>query len=799
MKISLNWLKEYVDISGLTAEQISATLTMAGLEVEEMDDQGKKLDKFVVGYVETKEKHPKADRLSVCTVNTGSEVSQIVCGAPNVAAGQKVPVALLGAVVPANGMEISKVKLRGVDSSGMICAEDELGIGTDHAGIMILPEDAPVGKPLAEYLGLNDVIFEIGITPNRPDALSHIGVARDIAALFNRELKLPSVPTEAGKSEIENYASVTIEDAVNCPRYAAKVVKNVTIGESPAWLKTRLKAVGLRPINNVVDVTNFIMFELGQPLHGFDLDGLAGKKILVKQAGSAAKFVTLDSKERTLPPNALMICDGEKPVAVAGVMGGENSEVTPNTKNILIESAYFHPGSIRKTARALGLSTDSSYRFERGIDYANTVFAAQRAAQLIAEVSGGEIVPGFIDVYPEKKIAPEVILRYKRVEKILGFAVSAKKIDAIVKNLGFAVVGKTADTITVTVPAFRPDIEREIDIIEEIARINGYDEIPTISSLRLPMIEIVDVTEFAGKVKNTLTSLGFYEVLTNSLTSVHLPELQDKAIKMLNPQSADMAGLRTSLLPGLLSTIKKNANVGEKNLKLFEYGRIFRQTKQTITTFDDFTEEEQIGLVLTGDADSKEWFSTSRPFDFYDLKGLVNSFIEKISLDNYLIDSYYPQVNNIFDYSFSKLYQNQVVGTGGKLSSEILHSYGIDAQVFYFEFDVPKLLQIPGKVKVHSELLKFPKVTRDCALVLDKNVDAQVVIDFIKKNAAPILQQVGLFDIFVSDSLGADKKSLAFALEYYDFNKTLTDEEVEKDFNTILKKVSSEFNAVLRG
>ncbi len=799
MKISLNWLKEYIDISGLTAEQISATLTMAGLEVEEMDDQGKKLEKFVVGYVETKEKHPKADRLSVCTVNTGSEVSQIVCGAPNVAAGQKVPVALLGAIVPANGMEISKVKLRGVESSGMICAEDELGIGTDHAGIMILPEDAPVGTPLAEYLGLNDVIFEIGITPNRPDALSHIGVARDIAALFNRELKLPSVPAEAGKSEIEKYASVTIEDAINCPRYAAKVVKNVTIGESPVWLKTKLKAVGLRPINNVVDVTNFIMFELGQPLHGFDLDVLAGKKIVVKQAGSADKFVTLDSKERTLPANALMICDGEKPVAVAGVMGGENSEVTSNTKNILIESAYFNPTSIRKTARAVGLSTDSSYRFERGIDYANTVFAAQRAAQLIAEVSNGEVVPGFIDVYPEKKIAPEVTLRYKRVEKILGFEVSPEKIDTIVKNLGFTTVSKTADTITVTVPAFRPDIEREIDIIEEIARINGYDEIPTITSLRLPMIEIVDVTEFAAKVKNTLTSLGFYEVLTNSLTSVHLPELQDKAIKMLNPQSADMAGLRTSLLPGLLSTIKKNANVGEKDLKLFEYGRIFRQIKPTIKSFDDFTEEEQIGIVLTGNAESKEWFSAPRPFDFYDLKGLVNSFISKISLDNYLIDSYYPQVNNIFDYSFSKSYQNEVLGIGGKLSSEILHSYGIDAQVFYFEFDVPKLRQIPGKVKVHSELLKFPKVTRDCAFVLDKNVDAQVVIDFIKKNAAPILQYVGLFDIFVNDSLGADKKSLAFALEYYDFNKTLTDEEVEKDFNAIIKKVSSEFNAVLRG
>ena len=799
MKISLNWLKDYVDISGLTAEQISATLTMAGLEVEEMDDQGKKLEKFVVGYVESKEKHPKADRLSVCMVNDGSAISQIVCGAPNVEAGQKVPVALLGAVVPANGMEISKVKLRGVESSGMICAEDELGIGNDHSGIMILPEDAPVGTPLAEYLGLDDVIFEIGITPNRPDALSHIGVARDIAALFNRELKLPAAPTETGKSEIENYASVVIEDTVNCPRYAAKVVKNVTIGESPAWLKKRLKAVSLRPINNVVDITNYIMFELGQPLHGFDLDALAGKKIVVKQAGSASKFVTLDSKERTLTPNALMICDGEKPVAVAGVMGGENSEVTANTKTILIESAYFNPTSVRKTAKALGISSDSSYRFERGIDYANTVFAAERAAQLIAEVSGGTIVPGFIDVYPEKKVAPEVTLRYKRVEKILGFAVSAEKIDAIVKNLGFTVVGKAADSITVTVPAFRPDIEREIDVIEEIARINGYDEIPTISSLRLPMIEIVDVTEFAGNAKNALTALGFFEVLTNSLTSVHLPELQGNAIKMLNPQSSDMAGLRTSLLPGLLSTIKKNANVGEKNLKLFEYGRIFKQMKPTITSFEDFTEEEQIGIVLTGNAASKEWFSAPRPFDFYDLKGLVNSFIEKISLDNYLIDSYYPQVNNIFDYSFSKLYQSQVVGTGGKLSSEILHSYGIDAQVFYFEFNVPKLRQIPGKKKVHSELLKFPKVTRDCAFVLEKNVDAQVVIDFIKKNAAPILQQVRLFDIFESDSLGENKKSLAFALEYYDFNKTLTDEEVEKDFNAIIKKVSSEFNAVLRG
>ena len=799
MKISLNWLKDYIDLDGLTVDEISNTLTMAGLEVEEIDDQGKKFDKFVVGYVEKKEKHPKADKLSICQVQTGSEVFQIVCGAPNVEAGQKVPVALLGAVVPANGMVIGKVKLRGIESSGMICAEDELGIGTDHAGIMILPEDAEVGKPLAEYLGLDDIIFEIGITPNRPDALSHIGVARDVAALFNRQITLPKLPEETAASEVEKYASVEIEDAVNCPRYAAKVVTGVTIQDSPSWLKKRLKAIGLRPINNVVDVTNYVMFELGQPLHGFDLDALAGKKIVVKQNGSESKFKTLDSKERTLSADALMICDGEKPVAVAGVMGGENSEVTSCTKNILIESAYFNPSSVRKTAKALSISTDASYRFERGIDYNLAPYAAARAAQLIAETSGGQIVPGILDVYPVKKPAIDVGVRYKRVEQILGFAIEPAKIDTIVANLGFVTKSKNADTIEVIVPSFRPDIEREIDVIEEIARINGYDDIPTISSIQVPMITTTDATAFADEARNTFTALGFYEVITNSLTNVHVPELRDSAIAMLNPQSSDMADLRTSLLPGLLQTVKKNINVGERNLKIFEIGRVFRRLKENLTSFDDFTENEHLSLIITGNSGLKEWFSSVRPFDFYDLKGLVDSFLEKISLDNYLIDSYYPQVNNIFDYSYSKNCKNEVIGTGGKISPDYLRTFGIDTAVYYFEFDVKKLKQIQKTAKVHTELLKFPKILRDFAFVIDKEIDSKIILDFIRKNAGSVLKEVRIFDIFESETLGVQKKSLAFALEYFDNNRTLTDEEVEKDFTNLIEKVSSGFNAVLRG
>ncbi|MFA4924802.1 MAG: phenylalanine--tRNA ligase subunit beta, partial [Ignavibacteriaceae bacterium] len=488
MKISLNWLKEYIDLSDISVDEIVSKLTMSGLEVESVENQLEMFKNFIVGFVEEKENHPNADKLSLCIVNNGTEKLKVVCGAPNVAAGQKIVFAQVGAIIPTSGMKISKAKIRGTESNGMICSESELGLSEDHSGIIVLDPSIKEGTSVSEALHLNDVLFEIGVTPNRADALSHIGVARDLVAIFQRELKLPKSPPSPQKGVAKfpslreglgmgfnDFASIEIVDAENCPRYSAKVLLNVEIKDSPDWLKRRLKSIGLRPINNIVDVTNFVLHEIGQPLHAFDLDKLSQQKIVVKKAEADSLFTTLDAKQRKLNENVLLICDGEKPVAVAGVMGGENSEVTSSTKNILIESAYFNPTSIRKTSKYLGLSTDASYRFERGTDPSNTVYAAERAAQLMAELSGGGVVDGCIDVYPNHISEKEITLRFHQVERVLGYSIPKEKIKNILSSLGFEMKNVSEESMTVLTPTFRPDIDREIDLIEEIARINGYD------------------------------------------------------------------------------------------------------------------------------------------------------------------------------------------------------------------------------------------------------------------------------------------------------------------------------------
>ena len=465
MKVSLNWLKDYVDLKNIPAKDIVGQLTMSGLEVEEFIDENEIYKGFIVGYVKEKSKHPNADKLSLCTVSTGSENLQVICGAPNVEAGQKVVFAPVGTNIPKGNFKIGKAKIRGVESFGMICSEDELELSDDHSCIMVLDKDLPAGQPVADVLSLNDVIMEIAITPNRSDALSHFGVARDLAALFNSELKLPELNLIESSNRIKDFAAIEILDTENCPRYSAKVVLNVEVKESPEWLKKKLAKIGLRPINNIVDVTNFIMYETGQPLHAFDLDNLEGHKIVVRSTEEESVFTTLDSKERKLPAGTLMICDGEKPVAVAGVMGGENSEITNSTKNILIESAHFNPSGIRKTARLLGLSTEASYRFERWVDPNGTLYSAERAAQLIAGLSGGIIAHGSLDVYPESVKLKEVPLRFSRVKKILGYEIPNEKMVDILKRLGLQVIFESEKEMRFSIPSYRPDLEREVDLI----------------------------------------------------------------------------------------------------------------------------------------------------------------------------------------------------------------------------------------------------------------------------------------------------------------------------------------------
>jgi phenylalanyl-tRNA synthetase beta chain len=804
MKISLNWLKQYVNLENIPLQDLVDKLTISGLEVEDVVDESARLENFVVGIVKEKKKHPNADKLSLCVISTGDEEFQVVCGAPNVEQGQKVIFAKIGAVVPNGGFTIGKAKLRGVESFGMLCSESELELSDDHSGLKILDPSIKEGTLVSDALGLNDVILEIGITPNRPDALSHLGIARDLSAIYNLELKYPenSVPGELkGQKSISDFAYIEIEDAINCPRYSSKVVTEVKIKESPKWLQENLKKIGLRPINNVVDVTNFVMHEMGQPLHAFDLDMLSGNKIIVKSTTEESAFKTLDSKERKLHPGTLMIYDAVKPVAIAGVMGGENSEVSDKTKNILIESAYFKPSSIRKTSKYLGLSTDASYRFERGTDPINTMHAAERAASLIAELGDGNIAVGSIDVYPVKINNLEVTLRIKRIERILGYIIPDENIIRILENLGIGIISSNESELKVSVPPFRPDIEREIDIIEEVARIYGYDNIPAIDKISSSLSEKYDEAAFVDELKNTAVALGFFEMVNNPMQSEASANLTGNKIALLNPQSQDMLYLRTSLIPGALETVSRNIKHGEKNLKLFEVGNVFNKKDETgINNFGDFTEKTSLLMIITGKEKEKEWNSQESIFDFYSLKGFINSFNYKFLFDNVLIDSYYFMGNSIYDYYFVKQAGNSITGLGGKISKEVLRKFDISQDVYCFEYDVTAILAtLLVKKRSYSELLKFPKVQRDFAFIFDKSVTYSEVIDFIKETTSGLVKSAKLFDLFESDTLGSDKKSMAFALEFYDLEKTLKEEEVDKEFNKLINSITKKFNAKLRG
>lgn len=800
MKILLSWIKELVDLNGISTDEIVSKLTMSGLEVEDVVDQTKLYENFIVGYVKETEKHPNADKLTICKVFDGKDELQVICGASNVKAGQKVVFAPIGTEIPNGNFVIKKAKIRGVESNGMICAEDELLLSDDHSGIMVLDENLEAGRQITEALNLNDVVLEIAITPNRPDALSHIGVARDLAALFDRDLKIPELVYTDEGDEVNKTAAVIIEDETNCPRYIAKVVNDVKIKESPKWLKERLEKIGLRPRNNIVDITNFVLHECGQPLHAFDLDKLAGQKIIVKSTKSESNFTTLDSKERKLPANTLMICDGDKEVAIAGVMGGENSEITESTKNILIESAYFNPSSIRRTSKALGLSTDASYRFERGTDPNITKYAAERCARLIEQLAEGKIVDGLIDIYPKVIYPKEIELRFSRTTKILGYEVPAEKIKSILSRLGLAIKVLDEDKLLVSVPTYRPDIEREIDLIEEIARINGYDNIPTVSKINITLDQKHDETEIDEKIRQIATGLGFFEMINNPLQSEKDVKIFGNPIKLSNPLSADMEFLRTTLLSGALITVSKNLRQGVKEIKIFELGNVFnKNTSDEIKTFNDISENQNLLFLISGKENLKGWNTSEKGSDFYTLKGIVDSFLLKLSLDNVLIDSYYSVANEIYAYYLTKSSNKTQLGIGGKIRQDVLNQFDINQDVYCFEFNLTELKNISDKSERYEEPLKYPKVIRDFAFIFDESVQYLDIKEFIKKKSSQLLKEVTVFDLFESESLGERKKSLAFTLEYYDQNRTLTEEEVEKDFNSLIALITKEFNAQLRG
>ncbi|MCU0424406.1 MAG: phenylalanine--tRNA ligase subunit beta [Candidatus Kapabacteria bacterium] len=813
MLISQRWLKELVDFSA-TPEELERILTMLGLEVEKIERPGDKLRNFVVGEVLTKEKHPNADKLSVCTVAVGGgTVNTIVCGAPNVAAGQKVPVALSGAVVPNGGFTIEKRKLRGVESNGMICSKAELGISEESDGIWELHADAPLGETLAGYLGLDDVLYEISITPNRSDCLSHLGIAREIAAYFHSPLRKPEARVQEDSGlKVEDRITVKIEDTEGCHRFAGRVVRGVKIGESPKWLKDRITACGLRSINNVVDVTNYVMLECGKPIHAFDLDKIAGKTLVIKQAQNGEKFTTLDGKERTVDSSMVMVCDAEKSSAVGGIMGGLYSEISDGTVNVLIESAYFKPSSIRRTAKKLGISSDAAYRFERGVDMETVVFAADRAAELIQQVAGGQIASGVVDVYPTKQPEKQVTVRYARADMLIGKHIPSTEQRALLTRLGFTVLNVTDESASYRVPTYRVDVETETDCIEEIARLHGYDNIAPALHSRVNLSGEQTPPRYAPlpfveELSAFFRANGFTDIVTQNMIDPKSAALfTESPVRIANPLGEELSCMRPSLLPSMLKTVERNHRYGQKNLRLVELGAVFHTVPQTQETFiGGVLEERHFCAALTGNIlPQKSWDASERPTDFYDAKGVLESLVAVCRLNNAEI----KPLTNLAAYPLFSANAVELViggtsfGCAGEISAAALKIFDIGMPVVACLVNLSALSQTRTKERKYAAVSPFPTVARDLAFVVETSVDAAHIQECIVKNGGNYLRTVRIFDVFsgkaAKEALGEGKKSIAFALEFNSAEKTLEEAEVEAGITAIVETVRTRFGAALR-
>ncbi len=790
MQLSLNWLRKYVDLPE-SLDALETLLTNVGLEVESIEDRRNAFDRIVVGEVLTCEKHPNADKLSVCTVNDGVEVSTVVCGAPNVAAGQKVIFARIGAHFANLGFTIDRRKLRGVESAGMICSTRELGLDEDHSGIAVLSPDAVPGTSIAEYLGYDDVILGIGITPNRGDALSHIGTARDIAAATGSVLRFPE-PEVSLPGTPENFV-IDIRDSDLCPRYSAAIMRNVTIGDSPDWLRKALTAAGIRPINNVVDVTNFVMLEIGQPMHAFDLEQLRGGTVVVRTAVEGERIVTLDGEERLLPERALLICDEKRPLAVAGVMGGEDSAVSPGTRSILLESAHFNPSSVRRTAKRLQLSTDSSFRFERGTDPNITVWALRRAMQLIGETAGGEI-RGVFDAYPAPLTGKLVQLRPAFVNRILGIEIKRDEQRRILEALQIAVESESADALFCRVPTFRSDIEREIDLVEEIARIHGYDNIPVPGRIEMNVGDGFDDQAFPARLRTMLLGLGFDEILSSSLVARSHAGVgrEEGVVDVLNPVSKERPSLRTSLLPSLLEAIDVNIRNGMPSLRMAEIGHVFSTNGE-----GNFTERTMLAIALTGSAQPRSWYAPERTADFFDLKGALQQLIESLYLDNDTI-FYYDRTSTLSKHVLTLEVKGRYAGQAVEVSDAILATFDIDQPVYYAELDVEVLRGALPEKQVYVPVAKFPSVVRDLAVIVSSGIRSEQITGAVRNCGPAYLRSVRIVDVFTHESLGVDRKSVAFSMTFQADNRTLTDEDIKASVDAIITALTQELHAELR-
>ncbi len=797
MRISYKFLQEYIDCS-LSPQALAEKLIMAGLEVNAIEKTGPDLDNCLVGQILEINPHPNADRLTVCKVDVGTEIVTIVCGANNMKAKDKVPVALVGCRLPGDFL-IKKSKIRGETSQGMMCSEKELNLSEEASGLMILPADAPIGNAITSYLGLDDIILDLELTPNRGDCFSVRGIIREISALTGEKPKEVHYDFSEEGEKIKDILSIQIDSPDLCPRYAAKVISGVSIGPSPLWLVQRLRSFGLRSVNNVVDVTNFVMMEWGQPLHAFDYDLIQGKKIIVRRAEEKEKLITLDDLERILTSENLVIADSQRPIALAGVMGGANTEVSENTGNILLESAFFDPSSIRRTANIFGLHSEASHRFERGIDPEGTIQSLNRAAQLILQLAGGKAAQGIIDVYPTTIPHRLISLEIVKVKKVLGVDVTEEKIINILQGLNFIVQKIDENKIQVQVPLFRWDVERDVDLIEEIARIYGYHNIP----VNLPRNSLspnkkTKLRDFETKIKIVFSGFGFSEAINYSFISEKvLDDLADldgaplERIRLKNPLTEDQNIMRTSLMPGLCKNIAYNLNRQVANIHLFEVGRCFFSSQTTNLP----VEKMKLGVIMQGSSAPQSWRGKAVPLSIFDIKGVVDALMETLCITDYAI---LPNKTKWLGshQSCTITVKGRLAGFLGKVGKKIIKYFDINQDIYALELDVDAL-KISENKHV-SPLPKYPSVVRDLAIIISEDFSYQELEKSIREMDLKILRKVFLFDVYKGEQIASGKKSFGLSFTYQSLKKTLTDKEVNNVHGKIIELLKKKFQASLR-
>ncbi|MGQ9858240.1 MAG: phenylalanine--tRNA ligase subunit beta [Thermodesulfobacteriota bacterium] len=801
MKATLSWIQEFVSIEGMEARELAEGLTHRGLECSASLEGS--LDGIVVAEVLEVTPHPQADRLKLCRVKGGLEILNVVCGAPNVRAGVKVPLARVGAKLP-NGAHISATRIRGVLSEGMLCSEAELQLGDDASGIWILPDHLEPGDRLDEALRLKDWVLSLDVTPNRADCLSVLGLAFEVAALVGGRVRPPKIQLRETAPAISNRFQVEIRDPDLCPRYVARMVEALEIAPSPLWMRRRLQLVGLRPINNVVDITNYVMWELGQPLHAFDLDLLEGSRIVVQRARPGERFVSLDGQLRVLSEDMLMIWDGARPVAVAGVMGGQNSEVRPQTRNVLIESAYFQPMNIRRTSKALGMNTEASRRFERGVDPEGCPRAADRAAQLMAELAGGAVAAGILDVYPRPQVSQPIRLRISRTNELLGTDLTLEEVRRTLEVLSMEVKEGEGGSLLVVPPTRRVDLTREIDLVEEVARVWGFERIPS----SLPGRTGAGVEETAqrgieGKVRETLVGLGFHEAITFSFID---PMAMDRlglapldrlrtALELRNPIRQDQRIMRTTLVPGLLDAVHRNLHRRTMDLRLFELGRVFLPKEGQLLP----EEPRRVAGAMLGQRAPQHWSYPSSPVDFFDLKGVVETLLEAVHLKDVCFDSENPPVFLRRSAAARILSGHRELGWLGELHPEVLEKWDLESPVFLFEMDLEELVEPFSRVPVFKPLPRFPEVVRDLSVVVGEDVPGGDVLRCIREMGLEWLESVVLYDLFRDpEKLPPGTKSLTFRIWYRSKEGSLTDEAVNQEQQRLVDGLARAFGARLR-